>query len=138
VKIIHQEIMIKPRVEKVWRHLTDPKKIADWFLPTDFEARVGKRFTLRCAEQGTIYCEVREVVPCEKLVYSFKAAIAKAETLVTFALFQFGEHTRLILTHSGWERLQPEEEAVFKMFEQGWEGRFLKRLKQLLEMNDTG
>ena len=136
MKIIRKEIIIKAPVEKVWRHLTDPKKVATWFLPTDFEARVGKDFTLRCGEQGTIYCVVREVIPPEKLVYSFNAAAAKAETLVTFALSQLGEQTKLILTHSGWEGLQPHEEAVFEKFEQGWGDHFLKRLKQLLETSD--
>ncbi len=138
MRIIRKEITIKAPVEKVWQHLTDPKKIATWFLPTDFEACVGKDFTLRCEEQGTIYCVVREVIPCERLVYSFKAAGAKPETLVAFALSQLGQHTKLILTHSGWEGLPPHETDIFEKYEQGWGDRFLKRLTQLVETQEAG
>src|SRR6266478_1542350 len=88
MKIIRKEITIKAPVEKVWKHLTDPQKIATWFLPTDFEPQVGKSFTLRCEDQGTVECTVREVVPNEKLVYSFKPPAANVETLVSFVLSQ--------------------------------------------------
>jgi len=133
VKIIRKEIAIIAPVDKVWSYLSNPKKIATWFLPTDFEARVGKGFTLRCERQGTIQCEVREIVSCEKLVYSFKPVATKAETLVTFVLSQLGEQTKVIVTHSGWETLPSPEEATFEMFEQGWGARFLNRLKQVIE-----
>jgi uncharacterized protein YndB with AHSA1/START domain len=57
MKIIRKEITIKAPVEKVWKHLTDPQKIATWFSPADFESKVGKSFTLRCEDQGTVECE---------------------------------------------------------------------------------
>ncbi|MGA8480457.1 MAG: SRPBCC domain-containing protein [Chthoniobacterales bacterium] len=132
MKIISKEITIKAPVEKVWKHLTDPQKIATWFLPTDFEPKVGKSFTLRCEDQGTVECIVREVVPNEKLVYSFKPLAANVETLVSFVLSQLGEETKLVLTHSGWEALPPEQEDVFQSSEQGW-GHFLTRLVEALE-----
>ncbi len=47
MKIIRKEITIKAPVEKVWKHLTEPQKIATWFLPTDFEPKVGR--ALLCA-----------------------------------------------------------------------------------------
>ncbi|MBV8533383.1 MAG: SRPBCC domain-containing protein, partial [Verrucomicrobia bacterium] len=71
---------------------------------------------------------MREIVPLQKLVYSFKAVAAKVETLVTFGLEQVSNGTRLILTHSGWEGLA--EQSVFEMFEQGWDSQFLDRLRR--------
>ncbi len=132
MKIIRKEIIIKASVEKVWKHLTDPQKLATWFLPTDFEPKAGKSFTLRCEDQGTVECVVREVVPNEKLVYSFKPPAASVETLVSFVLSQLGEETKLVLTHSGWEALPAGEEDVFQSSEQGW-GHILTRLGEALE-----
>jgi hypothetical protein len=138
VKIIHKEITIKAPVEKCgsispirrrwptgfYRLILSPAlesiSRSDVQNREQFTARSGKSFLV------------------QSWFIAFKADIAKAETLVTFALFPIGEHTRLILTHSGWERLESEQEAVFKLFEQGWEHHFLKRLQHLLDMNDDG
>jgi len=46
MKIIKKEIVIDAPVAKVWKHLTDPEKIAGWLMPNDFEAVVGKHFVL--------------------------------------------------------------------------------------------
>ena len=32
----------------MWEHITDPEKIADWLMPNDFDANVGKEFSLGC------------------------------------------------------------------------------------------
>ena len=39
---IVKEILIDAPVAKVWLHLTDPKRIAGWLMPNDFELRVGR------------------------------------------------------------------------------------------------
>src|SRR5262249_60997925 len=83
MKIIRREILIDAPVAKVWDHITDPKKIAGWLMPNDFEARVGKEFFLDCNEQGKVTCVVKEIVPQQKLVYSFRSKVTKVETLVT-------------------------------------------------------
>ena len=80
MKIIKREIVIEAPVSKVWDHITDPQKIADWLMPNDFEATVGKKFFLDCPHEGIISCVVKEVVPNEKLVYSFQSKTPKADT----------------------------------------------------------
>ena len=133
MKIIKKEIVINAPVAKVWEHITDSKKIAGWFMPNDFEARVGKEFSIECknkTEEGKISGVVKEIVPQQKLVYSFKSKVTKIETLVTFTLAKEGKGTRLTLIHSGWDRLPPDQQDVADLFDGGWGG-FLKSLQEV-------
>jgi uncharacterized protein YndB with AHSA1/START domain len=86
MKIIKREIEIDAPVAKVWEHITDPNKIAAWLMPNDFEDVVGKTFILDCNVQGKISCVVKEIVPEQKLVYSFNPPGIKVETTVTITL----------------------------------------------------
>src|SRR5580692_6972700 len=96
MKIIKKEIVIEAPAAKVWEHITDSKKIAGWFHPNTFEARVGAAFTIECcsAEDGAVSGVVKEIVPQKKLVYTFRSNEIKVETLVTITLASEGKSTR--------------------------------------------
>jgi len=132
MKIIKGEIVIEAPVSKVWEHITDPQKIADWLMPNDFEATVGKKFFLDCPHEGIISCVVKEVVPNEKLVYSFQSKTPKADTLVTITLAQEGKATRVTLVHSGWDALPPAEQGQADNYGGGW-GCGLEKLRLQIE-----
>jgi len=127
VKVIKKEIVIQAPPEKVWRHVTDPRKLAGWFMPNDFEPRVGKAFKFECRDDE-VSCVVKEVIPLQKLVYTFRNADTKIDTLVTITLTPDGGATRLTLIHSGWDALPPAEQDVSDKFDQGW-GKFLRNLE---------
>ena len=133
MKIIRKEILIHAPVAKVWEHITDPRKIAGWLMPNDFEATVGRAFVMDCNEEGKISCTVREIVPHQKLVYSFQSKVTKVETLVTITVAKEGRSTRLILVHSGWDALPPGEQGVADQFDGGW-GTYLPKLREKLEI----
>ena len=129
MKIIKKEIVIDAPVAKVWEYIVDPKKLARWLMPNDFEARIGMTFSMECPTGTTIACVVKEILPPEKLVYSFKSNEMNIETLVTFLLAPEGNGTRLTLVHSGWDSLPPsEQEEIAGGFDEGW-GRFLGKLE---------
>jgi uncharacterized protein YndB with AHSA1/START domain len=132
MKTIKKEILIAAPVARIWEHITDPKKIAGWLMPTDFEATVGKKFILDCQQQGTISCVVKEVVPPQKLVYSFQSKVTRVETLVTLTLTKEGNGTRLTLVHSGWDALPPGEQGIADLFGDGW-GSSLKKLNEQIQ-----
>jgi len=129
MKIIKKEIVIEASAPKVWEHITNPQKIAGWLMPNDFEATVGGKFFLDCRHQGKISCVVKEVVPNEKLVYSFLSPTIKVETLVTITLEKAGKATRLTLVHSGWDALPPGEQGLADNYNGGWGG-FLETLQE--------
>jgi|SRR5579859_683147 len=120
MKIIKREIVIDAPVSKVWKHVTDPDKIAGWLMPNDFEAVAGKPFILDCGVQGAISCVVKEVIPEQKLVYSFTSKAVKVETTVTITLTPEGKGTRVTLVHSGWDGLPPSDQGIADSFENGW------------------
>jgi len=130
-KIVKKEILIMAPASKVWEHITDPQKIAGWFMPSDFEATVGRAFEMQCSSSGPISCVVKEVVPLQKLSYSFKSDGTKVDTLVTITLAEESGQTRLTLVHSGWEALPPDEQGISDQFENGW-GTFLPILAKQL------
>jgi uncharacterized protein YndB with AHSA1/START domain len=129
MRIIKKEIVIDAPPSVVWKHVTDPEKIAGWLMPNDFEPSVGRAFTLDCEVQGKIACIVREIVPHEKLVYTFHSSATRIETLVTITLKAEGASTRLTLIHSGWEKLPPADQGIADGFEQGW-GEKLAKLRE--------
>jgi uncharacterized protein YndB with AHSA1/START domain len=131
MKIIKREIVIDARVAKVWEHITDPGKIAGWLMPNDFDDVVGKAFILDCNVQGRISCVVKEIVPEQKLVYSFTSPAISVETTVTITLIAEGARTRVSIVHSGWDALPPADQGIADTFGDGWGGS-LDRLQELI------
>ena len=129
MKQIKKEIVLAAPPSKVWEHITDPKKIAGWLMPNDFEPRVGKEFVMHCQHDEKVSCVVKELIPQQKLVYSFRSSEPKIETLVTIILTKEDKNTRLTLIHSGWDALPPDQQDAANQFDDGW-GSFLKKLHQ--------
>jgi uncharacterized protein YndB with AHSA1/START domain len=129
MKIVRREILINAPVARVWAHITDPQKIAGWLMPNNFEAAVGREFFLKCEHEEKILCVVKEIIPDQRLVYSFRSETIKVETLVTITLAQEGKSTRLILVHSGWDALPPGEQGMADNYDGGWGG-FLEKLRE--------
>ena len=98
-------------------------------MPNYFEAEIGREFSMTCNEQRPITCVVKEIIPEQRLVYSYKSAVTRIETLVTLTLAKEGKNTRLTLIHSGRDRLPPDQQNVSDRFEDGW-GAFLGALAQ--------
>lgn len=79
-------------------------------------------------------CQVTEVIPEQKLAYTWRNAGFPGETLVTFELFPEGEFTRVQLTHAGLETFPANEPALDRQnFETGWKYILGTSLKNYLE-----
>ncbi len=97
--------------------------------PTGYEPIVGNRFTFSTtpagAWDGTIQCQVLEVIPNQKLVYAWKGGHpdnvgygSPLDTVVTWMLVKSGTGTRVRLVHSGF--VLPKNETAFKNMSNGW------------------
>jgi uncharacterized protein YndB with AHSA1/START domain len=114
--------------ETVWTTLTTSGLIARWLMPNDFEPVIGKRFTFKTTPRddwdGVVHCEVLEIVPNKKLVYSWKGGTegstkaAMLDSLVTWTLTPEAGGTRLKLVHSGFR--SPENDFAFEAMSPGW------------------
>ena len=117
--------------ETIWKTLTSADLMSRWLgmVPSGFEPVVGNRFTYRTTPagewDGTIQCEVLEVIPNERFVYSWRGGHesnigygAPLDTLVTFTLEKTEGGTRLRLVHSGF--VLPRNETAYRGMSGGW------------------
>ena len=117
--------------EVVWKTLTTPELMGRWLSmqPTGFEPRKGNRFTYQTTPagewNGVIQCEVLEVIPNERLVYTWRGGHeanvgygSRLETVVTWTLSKVENGTRVHLVHSGFVR--PRKDTAFKNMSVGW------------------
>jgi uncharacterized protein YndB with AHSA1/START domain len=116
--------------ETVWKTLTTGRLIARWLMePSGFEPVVGNRFTYQTkpagAWDGTIRCEVLEVVPHARFTYAWKGGDeanqgygSRLDTVVTWTLTEVPGGTRLRLIHSGF--VTPKNDTAFQNMGNGW------------------
>jgi uncharacterized protein YndB with AHSA1/START domain len=115
----------------IWKTLTSGELMGRWLMmaPTGFAPVKGNRFTYQTtaagAWDGVIHCEVLDVVPNEKLSYTWKGGHedntgygSRLDTVVTFTLSKVENGTRLRLVHSGF--VLPGNESAFKSMGNGW------------------
>jgi uncharacterized protein YndB with AHSA1/START domain len=116
--------------ETIWKALTSGELMGRWMMkPTGFEPVKGNRFTFQTtpagAWDGTIHCQVLEVVPNERFVYTWKGGHednagygSLLETVVTWTLSRVEAGTRLRVVHSGF--VMPKNDTAFNNMSDGW------------------
>lgn len=136
--IVEYELPEPP--EKVWRALTDPALLEKWLMPNDIRPVVGHRFNFRAQPvagwDGTVHCEVLEVVQERRLVYTWRGGAPKVDgyghevdTVVTWELSPAADGgTHLRLKHSGFD----PDSFAFKAMGQGWRSKIAERIAQIL------
>lgn len=114
----------------IWKALTTGALMARWIMqPEGFEPVVGNRFTYRTtpagAWDGTIACEILELIPERRFAYSWKGGDegnagygSKLDTVVTWDLEPCDGGTRVKLVHAGFDL--PRNEVAFDNMGSGW------------------
>ncbi|SMH51858.1 SRPBCC family protein [Mesorhizobium australicum] len=114
----------------IWRLLTSADLIGRWMMqPTGFEPVVGNRFTFSTKPagewDGTIHCEVLQVVPEKRLAYAWKgghpsnaAYGSPLDTVVTWSLERVADGTRVRVVHSGF--VLPTNDTAYANMSNGW------------------
>jgi uncharacterized protein YndB with AHSA1/START domain len=125
----------------VWEYLTEPELLAQWLMANDFKLEVGHQFRFKTKPKipigfdGTIYGEVLEFIPLEKLVYSWKGGMPKErpslDSVVTWSLTPKDNGTLLRLEHHGFNGLK--NYLPYLIMNKGW----LKIGKRLVDRVET-
>ena len=131
--LVVEQVMPHPP-QKIWRALTQGPLIEQWLMKNDFQPVVGHRFNFRADPMphwnGVVDCEVLEIVPLERLVYSWNAsgdqALDGLKTVVTWTLARSENGTRVRMEQSGF---RPQDEAGYRGMGGGWP-RILGRLEE--------
>jgi uncharacterized protein YndB with AHSA1/START domain len=139
--IVVEDVLPHPP-ERVWKALTTSELIGQWLMPNDFEPVVGKRFTFKTRPigdwDGTVHCEVLEVVPHCRLVYSWKGGSesnneaanygSRLDSVVTWTLQPERQGTRLRMVHTGFR--SPQNDFAYDAMSPGW-GRIMGRISEI-------
>jgi uncharacterized protein YndB with AHSA1/START domain len=118
--LLERSIVIAADRERVWRAITTPEHIAQWFEPIRFERLAeGCALTFSWGGEGSIAL----VEPMDRFGFRWQIAPPHpAQTLVVFALETVPEGTHITVTEQGFEALPDEvREIRFKDNTQGWE-----------------
>jgi len=102
-----REILIDASPETIWPFLTDPERHVEWMgTAAEIDPRRGGVYRVLVGGRNWAAGEVVEVVPTEKLVFSFgwegdEHPIPPASTTVEITLHREGNKTRVRLVHRG-------------------------------------
>ncbi|MBB4145871.1 SRPBCC family protein [Rhizobium rhizoryzae] len=124
------EVVFPHAAAVIWKALTDGDLISRFLMPPiGFAPVPGTRFTFQTKPagewDGTIHCQVLEVVPNQRLTYSWKGGQdgnvgygSPLDTVVTWTLSPTANGTRLSLVHSGFQL--PRNETAYANMSGGW------------------
>lgn len=128
-------------IAEVWECLTNPELVNNWLMKNDFKPEVGHHFQFhskplpKMGWDGIVYCEVLEVVPPERLVYTWKGGprpgVIGLDTVLIWSLKTVDGGTELILQHKGFKGLKNMLTSIF--MENGWKKGIARRFGQLLD-----
>jgi uncharacterized protein YndB with AHSA1/START domain len=135
---IEREIVIDAPVEVVWRTITEPDQITQWFADkVELEVKPGARGYMGFGEQGGPVV-VETVEPPARFSFRWNHPAGEEPAtgnslLVEFTLVGEGEHTRLRVVESGLGRISRpdiDKQRYADEHNEGW-GEFLGRLVRL-------
>ena len=134
---IHHQLFFPHPPRAVWEFLTDSALMQQWLMPNDFKPVAGHEFTFRINPMptmdfdGIVYCKVLEIVPFEKLSYTWKLGpgdgSVNIDSTVTFELQPKDNGTNLVLDHADFVVMK--NAGIFNAMEKGW-------LENMHKMND--
>ena len=116
--------------EAIWKTLTTGELIGRWLMtPSGFEPVKGKRFTFQTtpagAWDGTIHCQIVELVTNERLAYTWSSGHegnvgygSRLDTVVAWTLSRVPGGTRLRLVHSGF--VTPRNDSAYRSMGGAW------------------
>ena len=142
---IEREIVIDAPVEVVWRTITEPDQISQWFADkVELEAEPGAHGYMGFGDQGGPVV-VEAVDPPSRFSFRWNhpagdEPAAGNSLLVEFTLEGVGEQTRLRVVESGLDPLAwptAEKQRYADEHNGGW-GKFLDRLARLLAERAKG
>ncbi|MBS4219660.1 SRPBCC domain-containing protein [Bacillus sp. FJAT-49711] len=134
VKDIKQTVMIEAPIQNVWDAVSTAEGIASWFMPNDFQLKVGHEFHVQ-SPFGPSPCKVLEIEEPHQLSFSWDTD----GWFVTFILKDLGDKTEFTLIHGGWkdaDAIVPkagEKASIIRdRMNEGWAG-ITKKLGKVVE-----
>ena len=135
--IKHQFFFLHP-AEQVWEYLTRAELMELWLMPNNFLPIPGHDFQFRIKPMpqldfdGIVYCRVLEIVPNQKLSYSWQAGPGNGkidlDSIVIWKLIPKDNGTELLLEHTGFRGYN--NLGMFSAMNDGW----FKNIQKIAEL----
>lgn len=132
---IKKTIILEAPIQKVWDTVSTAESIASWFMPNDFQPKVGHEFHMQ-SPFGPSPCKVMELDAPYRLSFSWDTD----GWFISFILKELDGKTEFTLIHGGWkepETILPkpnEKSSVIRdRMNHGWEQIVNQKLKKVVE-----
>ncbi|MFS0635522.1 SRPBCC domain-containing protein [Mesobacillus foraminis] len=121
---IKKTVLFQAPIQRVWEAVSSSEGIAAWFMPNDFEPKVGHEFHLQ-SPFGPSPCKVTEIDPPNRLSFTWDTD----GWFVTFILKEQGDKTEFTLIHGGWKqsdavvpKAREDASVIRDRMSHGWTG----------------
>jgi uncharacterized protein YndB with AHSA1/START domain len=126
--IVKHQYFFPQGPEMVWEYLTRSDLMELWLMPNNFEPIPGFEFQFRIKPvpqldfDGIVYCKVLEIVPHQKLSYSWRSGPGNGkidlDSIVVWKLIPKDNGTELLLEHTGFKDI--ENFKMYSAVNDGW------------------
>jgi uncharacterized protein YndB with AHSA1/START domain len=141
---IKNEWIYEQSPNEVWEYLTQADLIALWLMPNNFMPIVGHEFQFQIKPipsldlDGIFHCRVLEIVPFQKLIYSWKGGSGNGaitlDTIVEWTLEKYENGTKLFLKQTGFKE---SNLSIFTAMTDGWDKNIKKMIAKLNSNSDV-
>ncbi|MBT2665639.1 SRPBCC domain-containing protein [Bacillus sp. ISL-4] len=132
---IKKTVILEAPIQQVWDTVSTAEGIASWFMPNDFQPKVGHEFHVQ-SPFGPSPCKVTELDAPHRLSFSWDTD----GWFISFILKELDGKTEFSLIHGGWkepETILPkpnEKSSVIRdRMDHGWEQIVHAKLKKVVE-----
>jgi uncharacterized protein YndB with AHSA1/START domain len=132
---IRKTAVFNAPIQNVWEKVATSEGIDAWFMPNDFDQKIGHEFTIQ-SPFGPTPCKVLELDPPNRLSFSW----GEFGWHVSFELTELEEKTQFTLIHSGWgepTEILPGPSApnsvIRDRMNNGWESIVKENLRKVVE-----
>ncbi|MDR4929509.1 SRPBCC domain-containing protein [Peribacillus simplex] len=132
---IKKTVILEAPIQQVWDTVSTAAGIASWFMPNDFQPKVGHEFHVQ-SPFGPSPCKVTELDAPHLLSFSWDTD----GWFISFILKELDGKTEFTLIHGGWkepETILPkpnEKSSVIRdRMDHGWEQIVHAKLKKVVE-----
>ncbi|MCO0597067.1 SRPBCC domain-containing protein [Peribacillus butanolivorans] len=132
---VKKTVILEAPIQKVWDTVSTAEGIASWFMPNDFQPKVGQEFHVQ-SPFGPSPCKVLEIDAPHRLSFSWDTD----GWIVSFILKELDGKTEFTLIHGGWKEPdtilpKPNEKSsvIRDRMAHGWEQIVNQKLKKAVE-----